>query len=212
MKKNIILIIFSLVILGVNAQDFISLQFAQVNSTFSYKNSQGVADDNLNYKINNSYGMSYSKSFDSGLLIRSELSYKNLGANSIFKNQNLDWSLDYIDLNLGIAYRFNKFSVKPYLGGAFYYAYLFKAQQGIGIEYFDMIEEKSIKRNDFGLNIFVGAQYKISEQMSIYLELKNAIGLNQLEPNNGPSKEQELYNRALIIQTGISIAINEIEK
>ncbi|MBI5540882.1 MAG: outer membrane beta-barrel protein [Bacteroidia bacterium] len=191
------------------AQDNFSLHFAQTYSKFKFLDSEGNKDDNITSAINYSYGLNYSKIFSSNIFARIELGYKNLGANSILNNQKLDWSLHYTDLNLGGGYIVNKGKLKPFIGASFYFSYLFKAEQSIGLSYYNMLKMDAIKNTDYGLNVYAGLLYSFTESASVLFELRNSTGMNQLEQNSEPNQSQKLYNRALSLHFGLVFSINK---
>jgi hypothetical protein len=202
------LLLFVFLVNSAFSQDNFSVHFAQSYSKFKFIDSKGNEDKNLSANIRYSYGLNYNKQFSSGLFIRPELAYKNLGANSIFNNQKLDWSLHYIDFNIGAGYTLNKYKFKPYLGGAVYLSYLYKAEQSIADQYYDMLENESIKTIDFGINIYLGVKYSFSELAMIYFELRNSTGLYQIEPEIVDDHNQKLYNRAISFHFGIAFTIS----
>ena len=181
----------------------VSLHFAQTYSTFNYQNSSVEKHSPIQSDIRYSYGLNFSKEYTTGLFLRPELGYKNLGANSISNNLKLDWSLHYLDLGFGGGYKLNMYKIKPYLGTSFYYAYLYKASQGIGQNYFNLIEEGVLKRNDFGIFPFIGFEHKLVEYLFISFETRYAWGLKQLEVNEG----EKLFNRALSFHFSLSFSI-----
>jgi hypothetical protein len=154
-----------------------------------------------------SYGVNYTKVFHSGFFIRPEIGYKNLGAQSILNNQKLEWSLNYIDFNLGFGYLVHLGPVIPYIGVAPYYSYLYKASQTYGNDYYDLLVNKGMKTTDYGINIFGGLKYQFTEITSAFVEIRNTTGLMQLEPNSETGKNEKLYNRAISFHLGISFNI-----
>jgi len=207
MKKIAIFSILTFISMFVLGQNSFSIYFAQTYSKFKFIDSDGVQDESLSFDINYSYGVNYSKAYKTGLLLRPELCYKNFGAISSVNNERLEWSLNYLDVNFGIGYIFNKWDIQPYFGISPYFAYLYKADQIIGNTYFDMLENKSILKFDFGLNEFLGIKYVISDMVSLFFEMRNSTGLHQLEPNIEISESQKLYNRAVSIGFGLSFSI-----
>ena len=201
MKKLLVSLIVLLCVFYVNAQDNFSLHFAQTYAKFKFVDSDGNSDENLTSDIKYSYGLNYSKVFAQGIFIRPELGYKNLGATSILNNQKLDWSLHYVDVNAGGGYIINKYKLKPYLGAAFYFSYLYKANQTTGSYYYDIKANEDIKGIDYGFNVYLGAIYGFTDIASVFFELRNSTGLCQLEPNT-EGQSQELYNRALSFHFG----------
>jgi hypothetical protein len=205
MKKYYSLILFCLVITSVFSQDNFSLNFAQTYSTFKFTDSEGKADSNMNSAIRYSYALNYNKIFSSGLYIRPELGYKNFGANSSINDQKLDWSLHYLDINIGGGYIVGAKKLKPFIGASFYFSSLFKAQQTIGADSYNMIKVNAIKTSDYGLNIHAGLIYSFTDAASVFFEYRYTTGLSQLELGSG----QKLYNRAMSFNFGLAFNITK---
>ena len=187
--------------------DNVSLHFAQCFSRFSYTDSNGNEDPNLSFDLKSAYGIYYTKNLKKGIFLRPELGYKNLGAVSILNNQKLDWSLHYMDLNFGVGYQKAFGPLHVYGGLAPYLSYVYKANQTIGPFYYDMLANNGIKRFDFGINIFAGVRYAFTKTNTVFFEIRNSTGLNQLETNSEPGEDQSLYNRSVSFHFGMSFNI-----
>ena len=87
--------------------------------------------------------------------------------------------------------------------------YLFRADQFFGETYYNLISEGNIKRNDFGVNVFAGAEYEFIEQASVYFRVNEAFGLMQLEKD--ASSGQTMYNRTFSVQFGCQFVISKAE-
>ena len=204
MKMYYGLIWFCLVITSVYSQDNFSVNLAQTHSTFKFTDSDGKTDPNINSAIHYSYALNYNKIFPFGLYIRPEIGYKNFGANSSIYNQKLDWSLHYLDFNIGAGYIVGKKKLKPFIGASFYLSYLFKALQTIGSDSYNMIKENAIKNIDYGLNFYAGLNYSFTDAASVFLGYEYTAGLNQLELNSKPGQSQKLFNNAMSINFGLA--------
>ncbi|MFZ4413648.1 MAG: outer membrane beta-barrel protein [Bacteroidales bacterium] len=211
MRKILLLFLLTVIsIFTIQAQDKIGFSFGQVFSGFKFKDSQGNQDANLSSKINFACLIHYQKEFKSGIFIKPEISFNNLGAKSSFNHTNLDWDMHYLAINLNAGYIYNKYRFKPYTGIGFYYGYLYNANQLIGSDTYDLLETKAISASDMGLNLSLGVRYDYNYNSAVFLELRNSIGLKQLDNNlNGGSKE--LYNRFSTIQFGIIFNLNRIK-
>ncbi|MDA3891459.1 MAG: outer membrane beta-barrel protein, partial [Salinivirgaceae bacterium] len=152
MKKIALFGLLTFSAMFIFGQDSFSVHFSQTYSKFKFVNSDGVQDETINSEINYSYGVNYSKVFNSGVFLRPELGYKNFGAISSVNNERLEWSLSYLDFNLGIGYIYKEYRIQPYFGISPYFAYLYKADQIIGNTYFDMLASESILKSDYGIN------------------------------------------------------------
>ncbi len=94
----------------------------------------------------------------------------------------------------------------PLAGAGIYYGYLIRADQFFGETYYNLIAEGDIKRNDFGVNLFAGAEYEYSASGSVFFRVNEALGLMQLE--KGENTTQKLYNRTFSIQLGLQFVID----
>ena len=88
-------------------------------------------------------------------------------------------------------------------------SYLYKANQSVGLYYYDMLENKAIKRLDFGVNVYGGAKYIFSGTNAVFLEVRNSTGLHQLEVNSEEGQSQKLFNRALSFHFGVSFILTK---
>jgi hypothetical protein len=192
---------------GKSLQDELSIHFGQTYTRFRFRDTEGAKDTSLNYDFRPAFGINYSKFVTSEIFIRAELGSKNLGAVSILNNQKLDWSLHYLDFNVGGGYIMNNMKLQPYGGVSFYASYLYKATQSYGVYYYDMLSAKSIKHADYGVDVFAGVKYAVSPMNSLFLEVRSATGLNQLETNTGAGQNQHLYNRAVSFHFGVAFNI-----
>ena len=206
MKKYFL---FCFIIIGASAafsQDNVSLQYVPTFATFKYTDSKGDADPGMHSAFRSSFGLSYTKVFRSGLFIRPEAGVKNLGAMSDLYTQKLDWSLHYFDFNFGLGFIKRFGPVAPFIGFAPYVSRLYKATQALGTDEYDLMDGNLIKTGDYGINIFGGLKFQLSEPISLFAEARNSTGLMQLEPNTS-GKSQKLYNRATSFHLGISFNI-----
>lgn len=200
-------------------QKFGSIHFAQNYATFKYFDSEGKPNEHLTSDIKPSYGFNFNKAFPFGLFLRQEFGYKNYGAISMLdNNERINWSLHYLDLNIGAGYMYFKTKLKPYGGICFYTSYLYKADQIIGSRYYNLLVTNSIKKLDYGINSFLGVQYPFllqhvpfTEYVAVFVEYRNVLGLNQLETNNEGSN-QKLFNRANSFHFGVSFFMKENTK
>jgi hypothetical protein len=207
MKKIILFCFTYCFAFHVSAQDDVSVFFAPTSSTFKYTDSQGNKDPNIRYQFRPSFGLNYPKVFNSGVFIRPELGYKNFGAISLLNDQKVDWSLHYLDFNIGCGYQKHFGSVVPFAGIAPYFSYLFKGKETFGSTVYDLLGDNGLKRIDWGLNIFAGVKYQITKANSLFVEIRNVTGLWQLEKNSVNGQNEKTYNRALSFHFGISFNI-----
>jgi hypothetical protein len=186
------------------AQDNVSIHYAQTFATFNFTDSKGNKDPDMRAHFRPSFGVNFSKVFQSGLFIRPELGFKNLGAVSDSYSQKLDWSLHYIDFNVALGGIKRIGSVAPFVGVSPYVSYLYDATQSVGSDEYDLLADEAIQQLDYGVNLFGGVKYLFTEAVSVYGEVRTTTGLMQLENNAETGKNQKLYNRAVSFHFGIS--------
>lgn len=206
MKKIFLLALFFASIQSFS-QSFVSFKYSQIYSKFHYRDRNGNPDESMKADMRTGYGIDFKKLVARNVYIGSELWYKNLGAVSYLNNQKLDWSLHYLDLNLGGGFVLNYLRIKPYVGASFYAGYLFKANQTIGVNYFNILDNNSIKKLDYGVNLNGGIQYAFSGVTAVFFEVMYSRGLKNIETNS----EEKLYNSALSFRFGLSFLIEKGE-
>ncbi|MBI5540765.1 MAG: outer membrane beta-barrel protein [Bacteroidia bacterium] len=171
MRKKLFVFLFALSPVFMYAQEKISLNFAQVFSGFRFKDSQGNEDEYLSRDIKYSYAVNYEKVFSPGFYFKPEIGYKNFGAKSNVDNTKIDWNLHYLDFNLGGGYLYKQHKIKPYIGAAFYFAYMYKGDQTIGSDSYDLLKLKALSTTDYGIDLDLGVRYDFSESSSVFIEL-----------------------------------------
>ncbi|MCE9540824.1 MAG: hypothetical protein K8R85_16645 [Bacteroidetes bacterium] len=203
--KKIVLFCFAIcMVFSVFSQDNVSIYYGQSQTKFKYKNSEGNSDLDFRTQLRSSYGINYSKVFNSGFLLRPGIGLNNLGAVSDLYAKKINWSLHYVDFNFGVGYIKRFGVIAPFIGVSPYVSYLYNATQTVGNDEYDLLADKAIKKNDYGINVFGGVKYLFTEAVAVYAEVKTTTGLMQLEPNSGSGKNQKLYNRAVTFQFGVS--------
>ena len=205
MKKLILLLTLVASGLMAKGQNNIGLYFSQNFSTFRFLNNDGEKED-LKYTIKYGYGLIYQIQFDSNIFAEGLLSYNNKGANSQIGNTKLDWSFHYVNLGINGGYKFNLGRIQPHVGTGFYYGHLLKADQFIGIDYYDLMSMDIISMNDLGLNIIGGMSYEYSRNGFVFIRLNQEIGLLQMEKDD--EDNQKMFNRTFSIQLGLLFNIN----
>jgi len=203
MRKVVLGLYAAFLFLTCNAQNKIGMTFSQNFSTLRYTES-GIAYD-LAYTIKYGYGASFQKVVASNIIAEGFLAYNVKGANSTAEHELVDWSFHYFNAGANAGYRFSLGNFYPLAGAGLYYGYLIRADQFFGETYYNMISRGDIKRNDFGINIFAGAEYEYSSSGSVFFRINEALGLMQLE--KGENAIQEMYNRTFSIQLGLQFVI-----
>ena len=185
-----------------NAQSNATFDAGQVFSSFKYTDAQGVQEKGFSNNISGCFSLGYQYVQNNGLFFRANIGMRKAGASMIFNETNVTWNLQYADANLGLGYMINKWRLKPYLSVSPYFGYMLKANQAVGPDTYDIMQNKSIKTTDYGLFFSPGLKIALSNIISFYAEYKYIMGLQNLEKSN-----QKSYNRGFSINLGISVAI-----
>jgi hypothetical protein len=190
------------------AQDYLSVSLAKSFSSFNFTNSEGQKDKTIKTVSKNAYAINYMQVLDTIFFVRVELGAKEMGAYSVLNNEKITWNLNYVDVNWGGGFIMSVKKAKVYLGASFYGSYLLNANQTIGVNYYDMKKNNSIKKNDFGVNAFLGTIYPISTSTFMVIECAKSFGLNQLDA----SSNQKLFNKAIFIKLGLTFRLKALKK
>ena len=205
MKRNALIVLFLYTCIGISAQDNkLGISFLQNYSTFRYIGSGGNKDD-LNFTVKYGYGLSYQKVNAKNFFLEGMLLYNNKGAASTLDLEQLDWSFHYINTRINLGHKFIFGKLYPQVGSGIYFGRLLKADQYIGTAHYDLMAINSVKKNDFGIDIFGGIEYGYSDNGSVFLRLNESIGLLQLEEGD---TGQKMFNRTFSVQIGLLFPIN----
>jgi opacity protein-like surface antigen len=188
-----------------NAQEMVGISFVQNFSTFRFVDSEKNVED-MSYTLKYGYGLSYQREIGQNIFVEGLLSYNNKGASSTLDQEQLDWSLHYVNIGSNIGYKFTFGRLSPIVGVGLYYGRILKADQYVGTVHYDMLTLNDIKKNDFGSNIFAGIEYDYSNTGAVFFRLNESMGLLQLEKNE--DVKQKMFNRTFSIQLGLLFSIN----
>ncbi len=188
------------------AQEYnVGLSFLQNHSSLRFVDSHGNKQKE-DSRIGYGYSLFLQKTIEDYYL-EGSLSYNNRGAMSSYGTSRLEWSLHYLGASVSAARRFSLFNLNPHAGIGLYYGRLFKAGQITGQEYFNLLAEDEIKKNDLGFNIFAGLNYAYSDGSSLFFRLDRYTGIAQIEKRQ---PGQKLFNRSFSVQLGLIFRINEL--
>ena len=200
--KSILLFPILFFVIHSTAQSNLTFDAGQVFSTFKYTDAQGEQEKGFSNNISGCFSLGYRYEHFNGLFIRANLGMRKAGASIIFDETPVNWNIQYADANLGLGYMINKWRLKPYFSVAPYFGYMLKANQTIGPDTYDIMQNKSINTTDYGLLFSPGFKIALSNIISFYAEYKYILGLQNLEKS-----DQKSYNRGFSINLGISVAI-----
>jgi len=206
--RKIFVLCFVFLTLNSFAQDYLSLSLAKSFSSFNFTNSKGEKDKTIKTVSKNAYAINYMQVLDTIFFVRVELGVKEMGAYSVLNTEKITWNLNYMDVNWGGGFITSIKKAKAYLGASFYGSYLLSANQTIGANFYDMKKENTIKKNDFGINAFIGTIYPISPSTFMVIECAKSFGLNQLDAGSN----QKLFNKAIFLKLGLTFRLKALKK
>ena len=187
--KNIIFFLFALINFNLFSQQDtvsrmkVSFLFGKNASSFIFKDSLGVKNNDLNNTMGDFYGLNIQIRFKKRHVLVPELAYYNAGSN--YKKEGLDitWRLNYVGFSLGYAFKIidaKNYSMAPKI--AIGYDYLLKQNQTIGTVTYDLTQTNAAFINyNIRSSYGVTNQFKITDNLSLIAEYRYSIGLNQIE-------------------------------
>lgn len=191
--------------LAVAAQENMTgISFLQNYSTFRFIDSEGEKND-VGFTLKSGYGLMYRKNFVKPLFLEGSLGYNNKGASSSWDLTRLDWSFHYVNADLILGYRIAFGKLSPHIAAGVYYGRLVKAEQIIGMSFYDLMDMNVISKNDLGIRMSGGLEYFYSETGSLLLRINESAGLAQLEKGDSG---QLMFNRTFSVQIGLLFNIN----
>lgn len=191
------------------SQDFslrsIDLVGGKQFSNFLFKNSADKKDQSLEYQMYNSFGLNTSFTSDKHT-IRPELLLRQAGAKKTLENTAVKWKINYFNFNIGYGYLLfenEHFEIQP--GAAIGVGYMLNGEQLIGDTRLSITEEESMNRFEFSTYGFSKFRAHLSENISLSLEYRFGIGINQIENESNDQQTRNVYHGALL---GIGISLN----
>ncbi len=175
-------------------------------STFKFTDSQGNKEKDFSANITGCFSLGYQYVKKSGLFIRSNVGMRKGGASLTFDGLDINWTIQYADVNVGIGYISNKWRLKPYFSASPYFAYMLKANETIGTSNVDIKKDKSFKTTDFGIFISPGLRIALTNSVAFYAEYKYILGLQNIET----AADQKAFNRGFSVNLGISFTIEKL--
>ncbi|MFY9310772.1 MAG: outer membrane beta-barrel protein [Bacteroidia bacterium] len=190
------------------AQSYLSLDAAQVFSTFKFSsddaNNSTAPGSGYSTITTTAFGAGYVYADSGGLIITAGLGVRKAGSALVLNRVNYTWNLQYLDIKAGVGYQYNKWKLRPYILVSPFFSQLLNAKQTIGLNYYDIKSTNTIKSNDFGLFLTAGFSVPVSRFVSIYLDYNYILGLRNLET----TESQYLYNRASAFRLGLLFNIS----
>ena len=211
LKSKILLLSLGFLLMGTAclvAQSNITIDASQTLTSFKFLDDQGNQDKGYSGVYSGAYSLGYRYTGKKGSLFRGGVGMRKAGASLVYDGMNYSWNLQYLDIKLGAGWMFGKKRTKPYICVSPYYAFLLKATQVLNNQAFDILNTKSLKTSDYGVNFTPGVQFKASDVISIYGEFNYMLGLQNLET----STTEKSYNRAYALTLGVAFTITEQKK
>ncbi|HZH85983.1 MAG TPA: hypothetical protein VFD77_01615 [Brumimicrobium sp.] len=178
-------------------------------STFAFKNSNDEKDKTLKYQMYNAFGVN--AAFKGGRhILRPELMLRQAGARTTFNDVQINWKMNYANLNVAYLYSIlegRTFSIQP--GVAISAGYMLNGEQEIGQTRLDIIEEESMTRFEVGAIGMLNATAQITPSFSIGLEYRFGIGLNHVENDINEQITRNLYHGAML---NLGFSLNTLNK
>ena len=206
MKKTIILFI-PLVFFVANlfGQQSLSFEAGQVFSKFRFVDNKGGQTKDFEYQAGGCYNLHYNYITQEGIFVRLGVGMRKSGATTKYGKVPVSWNLNYLDATIGLGYAYTKIRFKPYFCAEHYFGFLLKAWQTLGSNNIDLKKYNNMSQQDFGLFVIPGVRMDLSDQLAVFSEYKQMIGLANLEKSNG----QKLNNRGFIISLGVAANISQ---
>jgi len=199
--KRLKTIILGMLLIGASnisfAQSSLTVEASQNITNFIFFNSDGVKDSEYNPIYSGGYAIGYRKMLDNGLIFQGKLGMRNGGATYIFDATNYSWNLKYAEVRLGLGYNYSFGKIGAHLIAQPYMGFLLKANQRLNNENFDITKDGSINTKDFGAIVSPGANFSVSDNISVYLDINYMIGLANLETDGAQISKNSLMGATL---------------
>lgn len=193
-------LIFSI---SASGQSSITIDASQNATNFAFTNSAGERDQDYKTSFSGSYSLGYRYSFDFGMFAGVKVGMRHAGASYIYDDANYSWDFQYFDARLNLGYEYNFDRLSAYLSVSPYFGYMLRATQTINHEDYDIINSGDLEKNDFGVFISPGANYRINDLISIYGQFNYMLGLQNIETVDS----QESQNRLMGLTLGLAFDI-----
>lgn len=209
MKKNILYLLIGVCIstttIAQMGLESVNVAGGKTYSSFVYRNSVSQKDEYLSYTGLNSYGLNFNFTSDKHVL-RPELMFRQAGATSESESLPISWRMNYFDVNFAYLYKVIEtanFEVSP--GLALGAGYMLNGEQFIGETRYNIANNESLKRFDFGFQGITNLKAKINQNFHVSLEYRFGMGISQIENDVNAQQTRNIYHSALL---GLGFIIN----
>ncbi|MDO5979710.1 hypothetical protein [Flavivirga spongiicola] len=205
--QNVTYLILFFILSTVATAQQLYLETGKTSSSFNYKDSQGVALDNLQATSHNFLAMGYRTKFLTNKL-NTSLGARYSGYGAIGSDETLEgileWNVNYLEFDYSLDYRlFTINKIQLYLKGMASIGFLLQGTQSVNNE---IISLKNIEDFDSAMISFKtggGFLYPVSDELSFYAEYIFGKSLNQADHNGNES----LKIKSKIISFGVLIKL-----
>ncbi len=181
-----------------NSQSSLTIDASQNVTNFSFTNSKGDKVDGYTPSYSGGYAIGYRYTMENlGLYIPVKVGMRRAGATYIYDNANYNWSLQYLETRLGIGYNYSFGKFGTHISVTGYYGYMLKGTQTLNNQDFDIRNSGDINKNDYGIFISPGANFKANEFINVFLELNYMLGLANMETSGNQESKNQLYGATL---------------
>lgn len=187
------------------AQLRLTVEGTQFVSNFVYSNSAGEQDKDYRFKLTGAYRVGYQVRFGKGFYFRNTIGVRESGATLVYHNVNNDWSLQYVDIQMGLGYIFDMESIDLYLSASGYNAHVMRANQRLNNLNYDLVDLNEFKTNEFGVFGQGGIIVDLSPQLDLNVGVNYLRGLTNLETSEDA---QNTKNAAAGFDLGIAFKID----
>lgn len=171
-------------------------------SSFLFNEPQQALKNQLNYKTGSSMGLNFEFELNKHIL-RPELLYRRVGSYSEQNSADMNWTLNYIDLNFGYMYKVldgEKFDIAP--GLAYGLGYMTQGQQFIGQSRYDITNDGFFKRFDLTGSLMLNFSFQIAQNLSLFSEYRFGMSILNIE------KDANQSTRNIFHTIGFGLAMN----
>ena len=197
---KICLVLFMGCVQSVFGQSSITSEASLNVTNFRFVDAAGMTDEGYTSNITGGFAFGYRYTLDFGLYFHAKMGMRNGGATYVYDEENYSWDLLYMDNRLGLGYEyfFDKWGLSVAMDG--YLGYLFKANQRINNENYDIKQSGSLNPIDGGMVFALGGSYALNDLISIHLHLNYLLGLTNIETDNAQTTNNRMYGATLGLQ------------
>lgn len=220
MKKTLLTLMTLSFGFAAMAQHFVQVKSGVNISSFTFKDSKEVRQSkDYTHVFNNYSAVSYESHLGKGErhILRPEIGFRQSGSKMIEDGRKYEWKFNYLDVNLSYMFKFlgnDKYGL--HVGAGPNLAFLLNGEQTLplgqtGVQYSNVIKDKTIKILDFGVNFLANAQFKVTENFFVTFEYRYGLGILDIESDsNKPTQHTRSTNHFVL--AGLMFNLNAKSK